>query len=427
MNRHLKKAALLALGSTFSLCAASATLAFGKSMPVKRASAPVVLTVWVPGPVGSQTVPWQNLVNDFNSEYRARGLSASIQFFSWTDYPEKLQVAMNGGVGPDILFNGAAATAGLVTSKTVIPLDHFIASDPQVRQILPGYESQTLYQKKSWFIPVEAGVLQLEYRKDIFQAAHLAPPTTWTALLDDAVKLTIPGKRLGMYLPTSGIPLEQAYSEFLYSNNGNFVDASGRHATVDSKQALQSLEWYTAFFNKGAASIKFVVPSGQDPLGTGQAAMELANGNLVTIKQLYPKVYDDIGFLPFPRGPMGKYGVSYAAANGFYISSASKHPADAWLFLKTALQHSGELAQAVGGNPVLKQDQNAPWIRKDPELSAMFHVIATSHLQGNANIPQWINVRNTFATDVQAALYGQSPASVLQKAESDLQQILNQQ
>lgn len=414
------------VGTLLTLSTISPVMASGRPVAAKRTAAPVHLTVWVPT-AGNQNQPWINIVNIFNRKYKSQNISASIQFFSWSDYATKLQVAMTAGVGPDVLFNGAAATAGLVTSKTVLPLNRFLTKDSPVKNVLPAYEKQTVFKGHSWFVPVEASVLLLEYRKDLFKAAHLSPPATWPELLHDAVRLTVPGKRLGLDLPSSGIPLEQAFSEFLYSNGGNFVDPTGRHAIVDSAQAVQSMHWYKLFFSRGAANIKFVAPSGADPIGTGQAAMELAQGNMANIKSLYPAIYNEIGFDPFPRAPRGKENVSFAAANGFYISAQTKYPRDAWLFLETALKDSGSLAESQGFSPVLKQDQHAAWIERDPELKAMYQDIAKSHLQGNPNIPQWINIRNTFATDAQAALYGQSSSSVMAKTNADLQQILNQQ
>lgn len=382
---------------------------FAKSGP-----APVHLVVWVPDSA-TQNGTFDMAVRQFNQKYAAQHLSASVQFFTWTDYPEKLTVAMASGVGPDILFNGAAATAGLVTAKEVIPLNSFLPSDPQVKNILKGYEKQTMYRGKSWFVPVEAGVQVLGYRKDFFKKAHLALPRTWAQLLSDAVKLTIPNKRVGIALPTSGIAFQQGISAFLYDNNGDYTNAAGTRATMNTLAARQSLTIYQKFFTKGADNIKFTVPSGQDALGTGQAAMEF-NPSLTTIKKYDPKVYNQIGFMPMPPGPLnhtGK-GVAYAAANGFYISADAKHPKAAWLLLEQYLKDTGPISEVSGASPVLKADQHAAWIEKNPELRAMYQTMASMRLQGNPNIPQWVtSVRGTVYTDAQAILYGHSVASVL--------------
>ncbi|MFD1674183.1 ABC transporter substrate-binding protein [Alicyclobacillus fodiniaquatilis] len=392
-----------------------------------QANGDVQLTVWIPSSADQNKV-YEHVIDQFNQKYKAQHISAKAQFFTWSDYPEKLSVAMKGGVGPDVLYNGAAATAGLVDAKEVIPLDKYESSDAQVANIIPGFEDQTKYKSHSWFVPVDGSAMLLEYRKDFFQAAHLSPPTTWSALLTDAKKLTIPGKRYGMFLGTSGISLEQTYSEFLYGDGGNFVDPAGQKATVNTPEAVQSMSELQKFFTNGSASVKFVPPAGQDPLGTGKAAMEIQAPNMTSFKQYYPNIYNDIGFAPFPSGPMGKEdNVTYGAANGFYISSESKHPKDAWLLIEAFLSDSGSLARDLGAIPPLQKDQQAAWIEKDPILKSMFTAIGQSKVQGNPNIPQWINVRNTFAQIAQAALYGQNAQSVLAKTNQSVQSVLSQQ
>lgn len=387
---------------------------------------PVHLVVWVPDS-STQNPIFEAAVNAFNRKYAKKHLSASVQFFTWSDYPQKLTVAMSSGVGPDILYNGAAATAGLVASKEVVPLNRYLASDPQVKGIVKGYEKQTYYRGKSWFVPVDAGALVLGYRKDLFKAAHLPLPHTWAQLLKDAVKLAIPNHREGIALGTSGIAFEQDLSVFLYDDGGNFVNSAGTKATTDSKAAIQSLSLYQKFFKEGAASVKFVPTTGQDPLGDGQAAMEFAP-SLPTIQKYDPKVYHQIGFMPVPPGPLSKKSATYAAANGFYISADSKHAADAWLLLEQYLKDSGSIARGLGVSPVLKADEHAPWIEKNPELKAMYRAMGEMRLQGNPNIPAWVTaVRGDIYTVGQGILYGRSVAQVARTMTQEIQSALNSQ
>jgi maltose-binding protein MalE len=155
--------------------------------------------------------------------------------------------------------------------------------------------------------------------------------------------------------------------------------------------------------------------------------MEL-NPSLTTIQQDDPKVYNQIGFLPMPPGPLnhtGK-GVAYAAANGFYISADSKHPHDAWLLMEQYLKDSSQISKVLDASPVLKADQHASWIESNPELKAMYQTMGQMRLQGNPNIPQWVtSVRGTIYTDAQAILYGHSVASVLGTMNAAIQNDLS--
>lgn len=398
---------------------APGSVADGHSAPHK----PVHLVVWVPDS-STQNPIFQAVIRQFNHQYAKDHLSASIQFFTWSDYPEKLTVAMSSGVGPDILYNGAAATAGLVASKEVVPLNRYLKSDPQIQGVVKGYEQQTYYRGKSWFVPVDAGAFVLGYRKDFFKAAHLGVPHTWSQLLKDAVKLAIPNRREGIALGTSGINFEQDLSAFLYDDGGKFVNPAGTKALTQSKAFIQSLSLYKEFFQKGAASVKFVPTTGQDPLGDGQAAMEFMP-SLPTIRKYDPKAYHQIGFMPTPLGPLSQKSATYAAANGFYLSADSKHPADAWLLLKQFLNDSGAIARGLGASPVLKVGEHAPWIEHNPELKAMYHAISSMRLQGNPNIPQWVtSVRGDIYTDGQGILYGQSVPHVMKTMTHDIQSAL---
>ena len=141
---------------------------------VFASSQPVKITIWIPDS-STQNAIYDKALAAFNKQYASKGITASAQFFSWSDYPEKLTVAMNAGVGPDILFNGAAATAGLVESKEVMPLNKFFTNDPLVKKIDPGYEVQTMYKGNSWFVPTQAGVLMLA----IGPAGNGMKPISW--------------------------------------------------------------------------------------------------------------------------------------------------------------------------------------------------------------------------------------------------------
>jgi multiple sugar transport system substrate-binding protein len=431
MRQSLKKAITvglsvlaLTIGTALTGCGSN-TASNGSGTNTGANSKNVELSVWIPlSP--DQEKPLQKIIDQFNSDYNSQHISAKLQFFTWDNYPQKLSVAMKGGVGPDVLFNGAAATAGLVESNTVIPLDKYLKTDSQVSNIIPGFEEQTKYKGHSWFVPMHGNVLLLEYRKDLFEQANLTSPKSWDELLTDAKKLSIPNKRLGMALGTNGVALEQAYSEFLYSNGGNFVDSTGTQATLNTPQALQSMEQFQKFFKAGAASVKLVPPAGQDPLGTGQAAMEAVAPNLPTLKQNYPSVYDKIGYVPFPTGPNGTGNVTYGAADGFYISSQTKHPDEAWKLLQYLLKNSADVTKVIGGIPPLSNDQHVSWIESDSGYKEVIAAINQSKVTGNPNVPQWISVRNTFAQDAQQVLYGQSPKSVLTKANQDIQKDLSQ-
>jgi ABC-type glycerol-3-phosphate transport system substrate-binding protein len=120
---------------------------------------------------------------------------------------------------------------------------------------------------------------------------------------------------------------------------------------MDSPAAVESLEWMA---NLASISPKAPVVSNDQRVGLG------FNSVVSALQQTLPTM--DWAFAEWPVGPHGKQGISSAGANYIAISPNSKHPEEAWRFIKFLSDKSTQQFEVFerGSNVILKSVAFSP-------------------------------------------------------------------
>jgi multiple sugar transport system substrate-binding protein len=206
------------------------------------------------------------------------------------------------------------------------------------------------WKDKQYALPVGLSVPLIGYNKDLFKAAGVpnpdpTKPMSFDAFKEMARKLTkVEGGKTTQYALHPG---SLNYWEALIAMRGgsiydNFVGPT--KVTVNSPQGIAGLADYQSLFTE-----KIVPPIDEqrenqwlngdlDSLRTGKIAMaRVGPWNFADIATKSP----NIGVAPLPV--IGGKLTYYSGANGYAISRDSKHPKEAWEFLKWMLQTPNQL------------------------------------------------------------------------------------
>lgn len=394
------------------------------------------MTVWFPGNIETEMELVKNtLVPAFE---RDTGIDVEVTYVDWPEVSPKLNAAFAAGTAPDVIGHGIAATADLAANERIEDLTPYAAKlSATDRKDLESALSGGKVDGKQYIMPLVATLKMIAYSGAAFRDAGLdpdAPPTTWEEVKTAAEKLTERkgGKitRSGLAMPSDPIGIQQSYATLLGSNGGAFLAPDGKKSAVGTPEAAEALQYFTSLY-QGPTAVDGTLgekwsdsPPEQQPITTGRAAMQLANGG--DIARLQAVVKDqDLRLIP-PPAFQGKQPKAFGgAANGLMINRDSDQKDEAWKFITYMLQSANSLkyAESLGALPVRASAVTSSYTESNPELKKAVAALPVN--LPNPNVVGWVQMRDAMNKSLERSLHGQtSPEEALKQATTDMDKII---
>jgi len=188
----------------------------------------------------------KSIVSDFEEAYP--NIKVTIVTMDENDIPKKIAAAKATGTLPDVVELGLApanmyAAEGLsdpIAAKEVVDsLGAFREGPLKLLTVEGGYSA----------VPLDAWVQLIYYRKDLFAAAGLEPPTNWSNLLKAAKALNNPPNRWGIAVGSNPERLftQQGIEHFALSNGARLFDKEGNvvvNAIGNRTKMTEVLDFY---------------------------------------------------------------------------------------------------------------------------------------------------------------------------------------
>jgi multiple sugar transport system substrate-binding protein len=281
---------------------------------------------------------------------------------------------------------------------------------------------------QQYSIPDFVSTVALAYRKDVFEAAGLKPPTSWDDVLAAARQLNGKNGMAGITLPgKKGIgSVTDVMSTFLINQGNWWFDDAGK-STLDVGAASTALSFYREL---GKLAPEGILNFHYDEAGTaaanGKAAMYI--GNTPSFAWLNdPKRSKTVGKWGFValeapgKAPSGQLMYWHWA-----IPSDSKNPEAAYSFIQYVTSQRVQSEFAINGATLGPEQAmyDDPSLEKDvPFLPVLSEVLDNNKPQ--PAVATWPEAQDKIETTVQAVLAGkQSADSGAQQLSSDLGEIL---
>ena len=274
------------------------------------------------------------------------GIKVNLQVIGWPDLLNKILGATTSGQGPDVLNIGNTWAASLQATGAFMPFDAaaLTAIGGQAKFVPASFATGGAIGKPPTSVPLYGLVYGLYYNKSMFAAAGLQPPTTWQALVADAVKLTNPAKKqYGMVLE-GGSYTESVHFAFIFGeqNGGQPFDSSGK-ATFTSAGMVNGVKQYVDLLGKykvvNPSDVQYKNgPEAPGDFATGKAAMLMSQNNADNTLQADGMKSSEYGVVaipapsPLPAG--GQDVASFVAGINISIFQNSKNKAAALQFVK---------------------------------------------------------------------------------------------
>lgn len=392
------------------------------------------LSLWVAGNSPDIQQAFNTVIATF--EQNNPGFKVDVQFVPWGDLSTKLTTAFAGNVGPDLFMHGVAASAGFMDRDQIEDLTPYFEQLPDKEDFLPNLIEGAMVDGKLAMMPVQVTNYMLIYRKDLYQEAGLDPdnpPTTWEELIEVSKQLTQSDAagitRAGLQMPSddpANVALQ--YAPLLRTEGGELLTPDGKQAAFNSEAGVRALQRYVDLFHTHKVASLVELPGDPQVSAIGRgAAAQIISGQfeLASVKQADPAVYEQIGVALPPAGASGQP-VTMSSFSGFMMNKNARNKADAWTLMRHIVSPSSltVIDSTSLFLPPRESLQSADFVTSDPLFQAFADNL--QYGRGNPNVPQWVEVRNTLAEHLIAAINQQmTPEAALAAAEQRVNEVLN--
>ncbi len=307
-------------------------------------SGPVALTYgwWSNGPVKDKAM--SDWVKSINKDYP--NISVKPEILSWQDYWNKLQTTVAGGTAYDIVGMAGGMAAPYFDQGALYDVSTFSDFPSATKNLIQSAVQLGNWKGKQYAVPVGIYVPLLGYNKTLLQAAGVpfpdpVTPMTFDAFKTMAAKLSI--KKNGQYsqYAINIDDLDPLWTELVYMEGGQVYDnpINPKQILVDTPAGIQGLADWQSLYTENLAVPLAIQANGA--FGAGDIDSLIANKVAFSRIVLadFPVVVqqnlgDKIGVMPI-FSVNGKQ-VTCGNANSFGIYANSKHPNEAWQFIKWA-------------------------------------------------------------------------------------------
>jgi len=367
---------LLLMVAFLSACSKSGSgqAADGSSSPASSAGSsessgggpsdePITLRMTVWG-APEEVAAYKKAIAKFEKKYP--NITVKLQHIP-TDYDTKLTTMVAGNDEPDIAQMESASIAfPLAEQGKFYNLQDFLSADSEITadRLVPNI---TYSLEPGNVIGIGPGpeTFILYYNEDIFKDAGLTPPPskaseawTWEEFVEAAKKLTIdnkgrnasdPGfdpKNIKQYGVNFGTWWGN-YSNFIYSNGGDFLSEDGKTFALNQPAAVEALQKIADLINVHHVAPSPVqaknIPATNVALQTKKVAM-VVDGQWASAGLAQSKVHYNVGALPVMKQPM-----TTVVSGMFSMFKSTKHPQEAWELMKALLDPEAAIDLLTAG------------------------------------------------------------------------------
>ena len=195
----------------------------------------------------------QAIIDRFTEE---TGIAVELVAIGEADLTTQITAAVAGDTLPDVFgalslgFTHTLAADGLANADAHAAVVEALGQDTFAQSALDLVTTDDGLAG----VPSDSWAQLLVYRKDLFEAAGLEPPTTYDTILTAAEELNT-GDQAGIVLATGNdlTFVQQTFEYFAVANGCDVLDGDGNVA-ITSPQCVETFDFYTNLVNNGSVT-----------------------------------------------------------------------------------------------------------------------------------------------------------------------------
>ena len=261
--------ALLTLGAVVTGCGSG-----DDSGGSSDAAAAKSITVWSLENQTDRFTKTQAIAKAFTAK---TGITVDLQAVDENQLPQLITQGAQAGTLPDVIGGVPLATVRQLQQQKLLDTEVAgdVVNDLKAETFAPAALALTKDGDTQLAVPSDAWTQILVYRKDLFEAAGLAPPTTYESLQKAAQALTR-AAQFGITLATdpADVFTSQTFESLALGNDCQLVDDQGA-VTLNSPQCTDSFDLYSQLAAQSSPKGTQTVDSTRESYFAGQSAMVL--------------------------------------------------------------------------------------------------------------------------------------------------------
>lgn len=262
------------------------------------------------------------------------------------DYTQKYLIQMAAGNPPDVLYSFKSWAHTYASKGAFLDIEKFLERDKKEidpSDFYPGMLDEWRYKGVLYGLPTWTAASGVYYNKNIFDKAGLKYPDdtwTWDTLVENGKKLTIKdaqGKITQYAFTPDGFSLDWGTGPIIWvwSNGGEILSPGKKKFTLGDPKAKQALEYFYDVIFKHQISVSPSAHSEQNwwiRFFNGTVAMwDSPSWNNTYLAPIEKFVWD---VAPTFMSPYTKKRAGFIHTRATCISKLTKHPEEAWEFVK---------------------------------------------------------------------------------------------
>ncbi|WP_439501470.1 extracellular solute-binding protein [Aminobacter ciceronei] len=339
-------------------------------------------------------------------------IKVNLEFVPYEGLHDKTVLAQGSG-GYDVVLFDVIWPAEYASNNVLVDVSARITEEMK-KGVLPGAWTTVTYDGKSYGMPWILDTKYLFYNKEILEKAGIkSPPKTWDELAEQAKIIKDKG------LLATPISWSWSQAEAAICDYTTLVSAYGGDFIKDGKPAFQSgggldaLNYMVTSYSSGLTnpnSKEFLEEDVRKVFQNGEAAFAL-NWTYMYNMANDPKdskVAGKVGVVPAP-GVAGKSEVSAVNGSmGLGITTASKHPEEAWKFITFMTSQETQNQYAKLSLPIWASSYDDPAVTKGQEELIAAAKLGLAAMYPRPTTPKYQELSTALQQAIQEALLGQA-------------------
>ncbi|UFJ39924.1 ABC transporter substrate-binding protein [Brevibacillus humidisoli] len=374
---------------------------------------------------------FEEVVKEFEKQHP--NIKISMEAVADEPMKDKLRVIMGGGSVPDIMFSWSGEFARkFVRSGAALDLTPYLREDAAWNDsFIPASLQPFSAEGKQYGIPLRFNGKFFVYNKQIFEKHQLEEPQTWNEFLDLLDKLKQAGETpimLGNGSPWAAIHYLAGLNQKMVGTDVRIKDYDPRTGEFTDPGYIKALEYLKELQDKQYFNDN--VNSNSHDMATQLFYAEKGAMIYVELEE-FPTVEKNIqvewDFFPMPEITEGKGNQHYitGAPDGFIVSSQTKHPQEAIMFLKflTSKENAEKMVKQLGWpSPIVGATNDQTALKQVAE-----GVEVMKQAEGMA---QWLDtdvhakIADVYLSNIQLLLDGtKSPEEIMREVQAVAQEV----
>lgn len=224
----------------------------GWSAGVAGASAPAGSSTTVSFDAMQYSAASNSYFPKFVKEFEAKNPSTHIDLrvINWTQGHQVIGTEIGGGHAPDVAIIGTRWLPEYASQNLLEPVTKFTSAAALGSQYYAGVLKSVQYRGVQYALPEAASVRLLIYNRSLFKKAGISsPPTTWTQLAADAVKIHHSTGQAGYGLVGSQVETDLSYYYTMWGFGGDIL--RGKQALLSSSPDVKALQFLVTMIKNG--------------------------------------------------------------------------------------------------------------------------------------------------------------------------------